>query len=526
MTLRENGAAPKAGSPSGAADREALAGLVTAALDGLALLDRAGRYVHVNRAGGRILGMPPEELLGRRAVFAGTVPDRAAGSCPGRTVRWCRPGSHRERELEYRLVPVDGDGPAVDAVAFRDVTDSRLQQQRFTAVAAAAARVAEAGSLRETLDAICAEIVQTTELAAAQILLVDTGGEKLRLHGAAPARAWPENFSLTIERARRRGARLTALEAFRTGRPVVCPKRKAALLADPAWAPLHDQLRGFAWDTFVSAPLRVRDTPVGALNAYYRPGHDPDGTEVAFLMSMADHAAVAVENARLLTESRDRAALEERHRLARELHDSACQQLFSLALHVRAAQLTLPRQGPEGESVRRILRTVDQLTHAALEDMRGLIFELHPKVLHDEGLVAAVRRQAASAASRSGLRITVDAPDERLDVDAGAELDAYRLVQEALHNCVRHADATSVRIGVGPDPADAATLVLEIADDGHGFDPAGRSPGLGLTSMRERAERLGGELTVTSGHGAGTVVRAVVPRGLRTPGDAPGTEEP
>jgi two-component sensor histidine kinase len=229
---------------------------------------------------------------------------------------------------------------------------------------------------------------------------------------------------------------------------------------------------------------------VGALNAYYRPGHDPDEGEVAFLASMADHAAVAVEHARLLAESRGRARLEERYRLARDLHDSACQQLFSLALHIRAAQLTLPRRGPEDEVVRRSLQTLDQLAHAALEDMRGLIFELHPKVLHDEGLGAAVRQQAASAAARVGLQVSVEVLTEGLEVDSEAELDAYRLVQEALHNSVKHADATAVRICVGPDATDPATLVLEIADDGRGFDPATRSPGLGLTggAARRRAD--------------------------------------
>jgi signal transduction histidine kinase len=379
--------------------------------------------------------------------------------------------------------------------------------------------VAEAGSLRETLDAICAEVVGSAGLAGAQILLLDPEGERLRLHGAAPAEAWPENFSLVIEEARRRGARLSSLEAFRTGRPVVRPRRRAALLADPAWAPLHAQLRGFDWETFVSAPLRVRDRPVGALNAYYRPGHDPDEAEVGFLASMADHAAVAVENARLVTESRSRAALEERHRLARELHDSACQQLFALALHLRAAQLALPRRGPDDEALRRTLETVHQLAHSTLDDMRDLVLELHPRVLHEEGLVAAVRQQAASAATRTGVRITVDGPDTPLGLAPDAELDAYRIVQEALHNSLKHAAATSVRVCIGPQVDDPGTLVLDVVDDGRGFDPAASARGIGLTSMRERAERLGGELSVDSAPGAGSLVRVVVPRAL--PGGAP-----
>jgi PAS domain S-box-containing protein len=502
--------------------------LVAAAMDGLALVDANGRFLHVNPAACRILGVAAADVVGRPAVFD-TTEGAAAGAV--RTARWCPPGAptrpaQRERDLEYRVAPVTGPGPEAAAVAFRDVSETRRQERRFTAFATAAANVVDAGSLRDTLDAICSAVVHTTELAGAQILLLDGDGERLQLHGAAPAEIWPENFSLTIDRARRRGARLTAFEAFQTGRPVVRPNRKAALLADPAWEPLHEQLRGFEWEAFVSAPLRVRDVPVGALNAYYRPGRSPDEDEVAFLASMADHAAVAVEHARLLAESRGRAALEERYRLARELHDSACQQLFSLALHIRATQLTLPRWGPADEAVLRSLQTLDQLAHAALDDMRGLIFELRPKVLHDEGLVAAVRQQAASAASRVGLQISVDAPDQRLDIDADTEVDAYRLVQEALHNSVKHAAATVIRICIGPDSADPATLVLEVADDGRGFDHRTRRPGLGLTSMLERAERLGGELIIESAPGAGTVVRAVVPRGLSTCGERVGTARP
>jgi signal transduction histidine kinase len=474
-------------------------------------------YRLVNPAGGRILGVDPRDLQGRVSVFGAPV---APGRGESAVIRWCPPDTGRERELEYRVTTVS---TGVHAVAFRDVTDARAQQRRLTAVAAAAANVAEAASLRETLDAICAEVVGSADLAGAQILLLDAEGERLQLHGAAPADAWPEHFSLVIEEARRRGARLSSVEAFRTGRPVVRPQRRAALLADPAWEPLHDQLRGFDWETFVSAPLRVRDRPVGALNAYYRPHHDPDEDEVEFLASMADHAAVAVENARLVTESRGRAALEERHRLARELHDSACQQLFSLALHLRAAQLTLPRRGPEDEVLRRTIQTVHQLAHAALGDMRDLVLELHPRVLTEEGLVAAIRRQAASAAARTGLRITVDGPDAPLGLDPEAELDAYRIVQEALNNSLKHAAPTAVRVGIGPQPDDPATLVLEVVDDGRGFDTTASGQGLGLTSMRERAERLGGELTVASDPGAGTVVRVVVPRTLSP---EPSTEPP
>jgi PAS domain S-box-containing protein len=516
--MRHTGsAAGAAGTPPEALSREMLAGLVAAALDGLALLDDNGRYLHVNPVGCRILGIPDEELRGKPALFPTRDTDPGSGPAAEalRTVRWCPPGAYRERELEFREVPVRADGIPVIAVAFRDVSEMRLQQRRFTAFASAAANVAEAGLLRQTLNAICAEVVRTTDLAAAQILLIDAEGLRMRVHGAAPAAAWPENFTLVLEEARRRGAELASVEAMRTKRPVVHPRRKTRLLADAAWEPLHDQFRGFAWETFASVPLLVHGSPLGALNVYYRPGQNPDADDIPFLCSMADQAAVAVENARLLAESRGKAATDERQRLGRELHDSACQQLFSMTLHIRAAQLTLPHGRPEDKATRHTLETLDQLAHAALEDMRALIFELYPRLLHTEGLLSVVRQQAASAASRIGMHIAVEGPAERLEIDSDAELDAYRLIQEALHNCVKHSEAKNVRILVGPDEKDSETLMIEVADDGIGFDPSTPMSGLGLLSMHHRAERLGGELLITSSPGAGTLVRVVAPRVLR-----------
>jgi signal transduction histidine kinase len=298
------------------------------------------------------------------------------------------------------------------------------------------------------------------------------------------------------------------------------------MLADPAWQPLHDHLRGFEWDAFVSVPLVARDRPLGAMNAYYLPGQEPDDEDVRFLTSMADQAAVAADNARLFAELKGKAELEERHRLARELHDSACQELFSMNLHIRAAQLALARdRASDDDRLSRHFATIEELAQAALEDMRALVVELYPTLLHSEGLLVAVRQHAASVSAREGLKVTVHAAHDRLELNAGSELEAYRLIQEALHNAVKHSNADAVDIGIGPDPSDAHTLVLEVADDGSGFDSSAVVAGrLGLASMRERAERLGGELTITSPVGSGTTVRAVVPRVLG--GSSANTDEP
>jgi len=484
--------APTSPVPVGA---DVLVAALDVAADATALLDEQGRYLYVNAAACTLLGAPADALVGHPSPFPAT------GDAGDRPAAGARELEHRERVLDLP------DGRRLTVVSLRDVTDVRVQRRRFTAFATAAANVAYAGSLRDTLDAICAELVETAGLAGAQIFLIDASGDRMRVHGAAPVDRWPPDFALRLEEARRRGAQLSSFAALRSGRAVVTRRRKAQMLADPRWAPLHGQLDGFAWDDFVAVPLVVRDRAVGALNAYCRPGHEPADDEVAFLTAMADQAAVAVENARLVAEVRGAAALDERHRLARELHDSACQRLFSMTLHLRAAELT--RHVPDT-----LLGTLDELTHAALDDMRALIFELRPTLLDTHGLVSAVREQAAWVTTRGGPAVAVDGPAERLEIAADAELDAYRVAQEALHNCVKHARATRVDLRIGPADDDPRTLLLEVVDDGVGFAPETAAPGLGLVSMRERAERLGGHLVVEARPSGGTVVRLVVPRVL------------
>jgi signal transduction histidine kinase len=149
------------------------------------------------------------------------------------------------------------------------------------------------------------------------------------------------------------------------------------------------------------------------------------------------------------------------------------------------------------------------LTRGALAEMRALIFELQPGALAEEGLVAALAKQASALSAREGLVIKVDGPDERLPIGAEVEEQLYRIGQEALANVVKHARATSatVRIAATDD-----TVSIEVNDDGHGFDPATVGPEhFGLRSMRGRVADLGGRLEVTSTPGRGTVLHVEVP---------------
>jgi PAS domain S-box-containing protein len=198
------------------------------------------------------------------------------------------------------------------------------------------------------------------------------------------------------------------------------------------------------------------------------------------------------------------AADEERARIARELHDSVSQALFSITLHARAAELALERDGVgEHHPAARNVAQLHDLTQGALAEMRALIFELRPKELAEEGLVAAIRKQAAALTAREGLPITVDGPYEQLNLPDGAEEHLYRIVQEALNNTIKHAAASratvTVRGGLG--------VTITVDDDGCGFDTAVEHAGhFGIGTMTDRAAAIGADLAVRSAPGAGTTL--------------------
>jgi signal transduction histidine kinase len=205
----------------------------------------------------------------------------------------------------------------------------------------------------------------------------------------------------------------------------------------------------------------------------------------------------------------ERAALE-RQRIARDLHDSVSQSLFSTTLHLRAARHALARAGLDASgAVGEELDEIGQLTRGALAEMRALIFELQPGALTEEGLVAALTKQASALGAREGLVIEVDGPEERLPLRPEVEEQLYRLGQEALANVVKHAGASSAAVRIA---ADGDTVSMEVSDGGRGFDPAavGREH-FGLRSMQGRVADLGGRLQVTSAPGRGTTLRVEVP---------------
>ncbi|MGP4022453.1 histidine kinase [Actinomadura sp. 3N407] len=473
--------------------------------DGMAVLDRHARFTLVNPTAEHILGISSRELLGASAPFDVGVPGHLCHT------PWTAPDG-RQRDLEYRLAPVPGNGYAV---WFRDVTETLRQRARLTAIVRAASSVADAGSLRATLDAVAREIVMTANIAAVQILAIDDPNDAVRVLGMAgfgDARDFTERLSA----CRRRGARVRFLDAFQRGEPVVVPHRKPMIMADPVWEPLWEIMDRPDWDGFVAMPMVIRGRTLGAINAYYVPREDPGADSLAFLKAMADHAAVAIDTAALLAQARSR----ERRRLARDLHDSVVQQLFSMRMQAKALRAQLDGAGADPAVVRNGAEELAELSQSALNDLRGLVFELRPLDLGERGLVEAVQAHASGLEARTGLAVDVLTGGGG-EPDLGVELqeDLYRIVQEALHNVVKHARAAKAVVRF--DRTAGGGLDIEVTDDGRGPGAETADPeasALGLVSMRERAERWGGLLTAGPRAAGGWTVR------VRLPGTRAGRE--
>ena len=271
------------------------------------------------------------------------------------------------------------------------------------------------------------------------------------------------------------------------------------------WPAGHPDMRSFLGVPIVS--------PQGVVGAFYltekieAPDFTDEDEELIGLL--AAHAAIAIANARLYEESRELSIVAERNRLALDLHDAVTQKLFALVLSADAARTLLER---DPAAAREQVQKLQSQAQDALDELRTLVFELRPPDLEKDGLGEALRKHVEVLRRLEereiGLDVVRDVPPH-----AARDREVLRIAQEALQNALRHANGERIDVRL---EADDGRLLLEIADDGVGFDPdavALRSRRLGLTSMEERAARVGGTLEIRSAPGAGTTVRLEVDGG-------------
>ncbi|MCA1688893.1 MAG: GAF domain-containing sensor histidine kinase [Actinobacteria bacterium] len=302
------------------------------------------------------------------------------------------------------------------------------------------------------------------------------------------------------------------------------------------WPDRHPDMR-----SFLGVPIVA---PEGVIGAFYltekedAPAFGAADQELIELLGA--HAAIAITNARLYERSRELTIVAERNRLALELHDVVSQKLFGLILAADSALTLLDGDGdgdgdPDGRraGARAQIARAHELGREAQAELRSLILELRPPDLDRDGLAGVLRKHAelVGQVHAADVRVEVDV-DRELDVggldpagagagaaagaaagDGRRDLEILRIAQEALQNAVRHAAARRIRVRLGRGEDG---LVLVVCDDGDGFDPRDpelRSRHLGLTSMQERARRLGGRLEIVSAPGAGTTVTLTVGHG-------------
>jgi signal transduction histidine kinase len=271
------------------------------------------------------------------------------------------------------------------------------------------------------------------------------------------------------------------------------------------WPRGHPDMR-----SFLGVPIV---TPDGVIGAFYLSDKQDAATFSAadeeLIGVLAAHAAIAITNARLYERSRELSIVSERNRLALELHDAVSQKLFSLVLTAEAAGTLLDRD-PAAAGTQ--LTRIRELAQEALDELRALILELRPPELVRDGLCVALRKHVELLGRLHPVPIDMEA-DEGLTAGPRRDPEVLRIAQEALHNALRHSGAS--RVGVRLAARDGR-LALEVSDNGAGFepdDPQLRARRLGLTSMEERAARLGARLEIRSAPGAGTTVRLEVPGG-------------
>ena len=416
------------------------------------------------------------------------------------------PPAYRIDETQLSFHTAIADQAAIAVGNARLLAEAQETTRKTAALAQVASQVAFGGSLQATLDMLCRRVVEAAGSLAAAVVLREEG--QLRIFGSY---GLPAGYPAALNQVLDSGTPLMTQPALEGQKPVVVANARAAMLNNPAYAPAHRFLAEVPWDILVAVPMVSRDQAVGALLSYYPPTHEVDATAMTFHTVIADQAAVAVENARLLQQANDKARLEERQRLARELHNSVTQALFSISLIARSAELLLQREGTHSEATMEKLADLRQLTQGALAEMRALIFELRPGALEEEGLLEALRKHAAAVQGRELLQVDVraPAPDALPRLKPAAEEALYRITQEALHNVVKHAGATRVEVEI---QAQAGFVVLRVGDDGAGFDPATVPAGhMGLGTMRERTQALGGEYRIASRPGAGTTLTVRVP---------------
>jgi PAS domain S-box-containing protein len=496
--------------------------------DGLLIYDLDGNLVDLNPAAARMhgyaleefRGLSPEQFIHPESLplferFIETVKAGHDFRSRARNVRRDGTAFYIEvlgtgfiyRGQPHALAVVRDISEEVEAYRF---LEQRVEERtgELSMLLQASANIASTLDLPLLLELILEQLQQVVDYEGASVLILD--GDELR--NVAHRGPIPQAAQAQMHLSREQAGELW--EVMEGHEPLIIDDVKGdTWLAQAFRQALGEYLEremGYV-RTWAGVPLMIQERLIGWLSLHHGEPGAYSHHHAALAQIIANQAATAIENARLYGQARRLAALEERQRLARELHDSVSQVLYGVGLGARTARVLLDRADLAPEPKSSLAEPLDYVlsqAEAGLAEMRALIFELRPDSLEREGLVAALNRQAAALRARHGLEVHTEFCEEpTLPFEAKEAL--YRIAQESLNNTVKHAQAKRVDMRLC---ASQGEILLELADNGVGFDPQAEYSGhMGLNSMRERAAQIGGVLEIVSGAGHGSAVRVRIP---------------
>jgi PAS domain S-box-containing protein len=506
--------------------------------DGILVVDlETGLIIDANPAISRMSGYSYDELIGMdpvtivhpnsRKVFEERVKGREMESFDDRVALV---GVHRDgspRNVEVQVQTVDLGGTLARLSVVRDVTERvhalELLEQRVVE------RTREVSAILEVTHAVNA----TLELAPLVELVLDRLGSIVEYTDAALMLLDGDDLCISDYRGRSAreqmvGRRIPATSAVvfqavvRANGVVIVDNLQSEDEVAIAYRQWQEREPFAPWSeprSVLAVPLRVKGEIIGQLRLDHEQTHFYRQRHADLALAFANQVATAIVNARLFEAERQsresehtaieaKAVLEERQKLARELHDSVSQSLYGIGTAAQTARSAL-RDDHDVEVTAQALDYVVLMADVGLAEMRALISELRPEPLAQEGLVSALERHLDLLLARHQVSIEAHLDDEP-ELPLAAKEALYRIAREALHNTIKHARARRASVSL---KAVEDGYVLEVVDDGVGFDTAAEYPGhLGLASMAERARAAGGRLSIESAAGRGTRVTVQIPR--------------
>lgn len=419
---------------------------------------------------------------------------------PDNTERWVHARSFPIRDASGKIYRIAGVAEDITERKYAEAME--VEQRRLAeALRDTANTLNSTIDLSEVLDRILENIGHVVPHDAAEIMLIegDTACSVSR-------RSYTGEASEDAEDQRWKIAETPYLQ-------YMIDTRQPVLLPDMITFPDGIQVGGKLWRAAVSALISIQDERIGFIHLVSTTPHFFTPVHADRLGAFAEQCAIAIRNAQLHEQGQILAALQERQRLARDLHDSVTQTLFSATI---TAEALLRQWNSKPDKIHPRLEQLYSLIRGALAETRALLLELRPASLEDSDLSPLLFQLAEAIRSRRRIAIDVTA-EEGLPLPGDVKLTLYRITQEALNNIAKHARATHATVQLY---SAAHAIILSVIDNGRGFDPEQiRATSMGLGIMRERAEAIGAALHISTEIGKGTeiIVQWAVPREADTP---------